>query len=40
MTSDILAAGPAGKVMIGADCTVGSAPLANIKAAVAAAHGK
>ena len=31
---------PAGRVMIGADCTVGSAPLANIQAAVAAAHGE
>ena len=38
-TRAILAANPAGCVMIGADCTVGSAPLANIQAAVAAAHG-
>ena len=38
-TRAILAANPAGRVMIGADCTVGSAPLANIQAAVAAAHG-
>jgi uroporphyrinogen decarboxylase len=36
----ILRSAPAGKVMIGADCTVGSAPLANIQAAVAAAHGE
>ena len=35
----ILDAAPAGRVMIGADCTVGLAPLANIQAAVAAAHG-
>ena len=38
-THAILEAHPAGRVMIGADCTVGSAPLANIQAAVAAAHG-
>lgn len=30
--------GPAGKVMIGAECTVSSAPLDNIHAAVSAAH--
>lgn len=40
MTSDILAAGPAGKVMIGADCTVSSAPHANLQAAVSTAHGE
>ena len=39
-TRRILTESPKGRVMIGADCTVGSAPLANIKAAVAAAHGK
>ena len=39
-THAILEAAPAGRVMIGADCTVGSAPLANIQAAVAAAHGE
>ena len=39
-THAILDAAPAGRVMIGADCTVGSAPLANIQAAVAAAHGE
>ena len=39
-THAILAANPAGRVMIGADCTVGSAPHANIQAAVAAAHGE
>jgi len=38
-TLAILKAAPAGRVMIGADCTVGSAPLANILASVAAAHG-
>ena len=38
-TRKILRENPAGRVMIGADCTVGSAPLANIQAAVAAAHG-
>ena len=38
-THAILKAAPAGRVMIGADCTVGSAPLANILASVAAAHG-
>jgi len=38
-TRQILQANPAGRVMIGADCTVGSAPLANIQAAVSAAHG-
>ena len=39
-THTILKAAPAGRVMIGADCTVGSAPFANIQAAVAAAHGE
>jgi uroporphyrinogen decarboxylase len=39
-THAILKSAPAGRVMIGADCTVGSAPLANIQAAVAAAHGE
>ena len=39
-TRAILQGAPAGRVMIGADCTVGSAPLANIQAAVAAAHGE
>lgn len=39
-THAILESVPAGRVMIGADCTVGSAPLANIQAAVAAAHGE
>ena len=38
-TREILDSAPAGRIMIGADCTVGSAPLANIKAAVASAHG-
>ena len=38
-TREILQAAP-GRVMVGADCTVGSAPLANIQAAVAAAHGE
>ena len=37
--AEILAEAPAGKVMLGADCTVGSAPFANIHAAIAAAHG-
>lgn len=39
-THAILKAHPASRVMIGADCTVGSAPLVNIQAAVAAAHGE
>lgn len=39
MTTQILTNGPAGHVMIGADCTVSSAPHANIHAAVATAHG-
>lgn len=39
-THAILAGATPGRVMIGADCTVGSAPLANIQAAVAAAHGE
>jgi uroporphyrinogen decarboxylase len=39
-TRAILKESPAGKVMIGADCTVGSAPLDNIKAAIVAAHGQ
>lgn len=39
-THAILKAAPTGRVMIGADCTVGSAPLANIQVAVAAAHGE
>ena len=38
-TRAILDTTPAGRLMIGADCTVGSAPRANIQAAVAAAHG-
>ena len=38
-TREIVQAAP-GRVMVGADCTVGSAPLANIQAAVAAAHGE
>ena len=38
MTQKIFDEGPKGKVMVGADCTVSSAPLANIHAAVAAAH--
>ena len=40
LTHRILDGAPKGRVMIGADCTVGSAPLANIQAAVAAAHGQ
>jgi uroporphyrinogen decarboxylase len=40
LTHKILDAAPKGRVMIGADCTVGNAPLDNIKAAVAAAHGQ
>ena len=39
MARAILDSNPKGRVMIGADCTVSSAPLANIGAAVAAAHG-
>ena len=39
MAAGILADAPAGCVMLGADCTVGSAPFANIHAAIAAAHG-
>ena len=39
MTKDILSKGPAGKIMIGADCTVSSAPHANLQAAVSTAHG-
>ena len=39
MTKDILAGGPRGKVMIGADCTVSSAPHENLQAAVSTAHG-
>lgn len=39
MTQQILTDGPVGRVMIGADCTVSSAPHANIHAAVATAHG-
>ena len=31
--------GPAGKIMIGADCTVSSAPHENLQAAVSTAHG-
>jgi len=38
MARKIFADGPKGKVMLGADCTVSSAPLQNIHAAVAAAH--
>ena len=40
LTHKILDSSPKGSVMIGADCTVGNAPLENIKAAVAAAHGQ
>lgn len=40
MTKDILSKGPAGKIMIGADCTVSSAPHANLQAAVSTAHGE
>ena len=40
LTHKILDGAPKGRVMIGADCTVGSAPLENIKAAIAAAHGQ
>lgn len=39
MARAILDSNPKGRVMVGADCTVSSAPLANIGAAVAAAHG-
>lgn len=39
LTREILSEAPQGRVMIGADCTVGSAPFANIRAAIAAAHG-
>lgn len=39
MARAILESNPKGRVMVGADCTVSSAPLANIGAAVAAAHG-
>lgn len=39
MTKEILAGGPAGKIMIGADCTVSSAPHENLQAAVSTAHG-
>ena len=39
MTKEILSKGPAGKIMIGADCTVSSAPHANLQAAVSTAHG-
>ena len=38
MAQKILDEGPKGKVMMGADCTVSSAPIANIHAAVAKAH--
>ncbi|MBO4918418.1 MAG: hypothetical protein J5374_11140 [Bacteroidales bacterium] len=40
LTHKILDGSPRGRVMIGADCTVGNAPIENIKAAVAAAHGQ
>ena len=39
MTRKILDEGPAGKIMIGADCTVSSAPHENLQAAVSTAHG-
>lgn len=38
VVKEALANGPKGRVMIGADCTVSSAPIENIHAAVAAAH--
>ncbi|MCR4860070.1 MAG: hypothetical protein K5910_05340 [Bacteroidales bacterium] len=38
MAQKIFDEGPKGKVMLGADCTVSSAPLPNIHAAVATAH--
>ncbi len=38
MVKDILATGPKGKVMIGADCTVSEAPIGNIQTAVYTAH--
>ena len=38
MTRDFLSKEPVGHVMVGADCTVSSAPHANIHAAVATAH--
>lgn len=36
---EIVATAPKGRLMIGADCTVSAAPIENIHAAVAAAHG-
>ena len=38
MAQKIFDEGPVGKVMLGADCTVSSAPLSNLHAAVATAH--
>lgn len=38
LVNDIFRDGPAGKVMLGADCTVGSAPFANIHTAISTAH--
>lgn len=40
LTRKILQEAPSGRVMIGADCTVGSAPAANIQSAIQAAHGQ
>lgn len=38
--NSVLAEAPAGRVMLGAECTVGGASIANIHAAVSAAHHK
>lgn len=38
MARKIFDEGPKGRVMLGADCTVSSAPIRNIHAAVAVAH--
>lgn len=36
--SEAIASGPRGKMMLGAECTVSDAPMANIHAAIATAH--
>ncbi len=38
MIDDVLGNAPKGRTMLGAECTVGSAPVANVNAAVQAAH--
>lgn len=36
--SEAIASGPGGKMMLGAECTVSDAPMANIHVAIATAH--